>query len=93
MAEMASSFPVLGMQWAGPGSAEAAVSLLAAAGVSIPPSPAMPPPPPPNESSDTKGKTPKVSTLQEFRMDDVARSEKCDPIFDVTGKSERQCSA
>ncbi|CAM9324867.1 unnamed protein product [Ectocarpus fasciculatus] len=62
MAEMASSFPVLGMQWAGPGSAEAAVSLLAAAGVSIPPSPATPPPPPPNESSDTKGKTPKGKT-------------------------------
>ncbi|CAM9679754.1 unnamed protein product [Ectocarpus sp. 12 AP-2014] len=59
MAELASSFPVLGMQWAGPGSVEAAVSLLAAAGVSIPPSPATPPPPPPNESSAKKGKKPK----------------------------------
>lgn len=42
MVELASSFPVLGMQWAGPGSAEAAVSLLAAAGVSVPPSPQTP---------------------------------------------------
>ncbi|CAM9461826.1 unnamed protein product [Hapterophycus canaliculatus] len=42
MAEVASSGPVLGMQWAGPGSAEDAVSLLAAAGVSVPPSPQTP---------------------------------------------------
>lgn len=44
MAELASSSPVLGMQWAGPGSTEAALSLLAAAGVSVPSSPVTPQP-------------------------------------------------
>ncbi|CAN0291665.1 unnamed protein product [Scytosiphon promiscuus] len=42
MTELASSGPVLGMQWAGPGSGDAAVYLLAAAGVSVPPSPQTP---------------------------------------------------
>lgn len=35
MATLASSSPVLGMQWAGPGSSDAAVSLLVAAGVAV----------------------------------------------------------
>eukprot|EP00752_Nemacystus_decipiens_P013079 g11568.t1 len=48
MAELASSSPVLGMQWAGSGSTEAAVSLLAAAGISVPASPLTPLPPPPS---------------------------------------------
>lgn len=48
MTELASSSPVLGMQWAGPGSTEAAVSLLAAAGVSVPVSPMTPPQPQPS---------------------------------------------
>lgn len=57
MAELASSSPVLGMQWAGPGSTEAAVSLLAAAGVSVPASPLTPPPPPPSDpDTGKKGK-------------------------------------
>lgn len=56
MAELASSSPVLGMQWAGPGSTEAAVSLLATAGVSVPASPMTPLPPPPPPSDPDTGK-------------------------------------
>lgn len=62
MAELASSSPVLGMQWAGPGSTEAAVSLLAAAGVSVPPSPVTPLPQkqPPTAGGRKKGGKGKV---------------------------------